>query len=94
VRDTRDAGEPLSRGQVDRSAADAKALRETVFFVAFFAGVVLVNGILAILFIALIQALGWWAPVAAETTFVYLEGAEELRASLGSFTGRQPSGAT
>lgn len=62
MRDTRDVGEPLSRGQLDRRAAEAKALRDTFFGVALFTGVVLVNGILAILFIALMQALGLWGP--------------------------------
>jgi hypothetical protein len=61
----RHVGEPLSRGQIDRRADEARALREAMFDVAFFTGVVLINGILAILFIALMQALGLWGPTAA-----------------------------
>jgi len=56
----RDEGEPISRGQVDRRAADARALRDTLFAVGLCAGVVLVNGLLAILFIELMQTMGWW----------------------------------
>ena len=45
-------GEPISRGQVDRRAADRRAFGNVLWFVALFAGAVLVNGILAILGIA------------------------------------------
>ena len=76
----RDVGEPLSRGQLDRRAADARALRDVLFSVALFSGVVLVNGILAILFIALMQALGLWGPAAAEA--VSLEGIADARSRL------------
>ena len=76
----RDGGEPLSRGQLDRRAADARALRDVVFTVALFSGVVLVNGILAILFIALMQALGLWGPAAGEAAS--LDGIDELRSRL------------
>ena len=47
----RDEGEPISRGQLDRRAADRRA---------FFTAAVLVNGILAILGIEALQALGVW----------------------------------
>ncbi len=53
-------GEPVSRGQLDRRAAERRALGDALFAAAFFGGVVLVNGILAILLIALFQAIGWW----------------------------------
>jgi hypothetical protein len=56
----RDDGEPISRGQPDRRAAEIRALRETFFVAAFFAGVVLINGILAILLIEFFQSIGWW----------------------------------
>jgi hypothetical protein len=56
----RDEGEPISRGQVDLGAADVRALRSAVIGVAFFAVVVLVNGILAILGIEALQAIGVW----------------------------------
>lgn len=60
----RDIGEPHSRGQVDRRAVEARALREALFGVAFFPRVALINGILALLFIALMQALGLWGSAA------------------------------
>ena len=56
----RDVGEPLSRGQLDRRAADRRALGNTLWFVAFFAVVVLVNGVLALLGIEVLQNLGVW----------------------------------
>jgi hypothetical protein len=62
----RDKGEPISRGQLDRHAAEARALRNALFGVALFTGVVLVNGILFILLIGLMQAIGWWEVSAAE----------------------------
>jgi hypothetical protein len=55
----RDEGEPLSRGQLDRRAAHKRALGRTLF-VAFFAVVVLVNGVMAILRIKILQNLGVW----------------------------------
>lgn len=76
----RDIGEPLSRGQVDRRAAEARALRDALFGVALFTGVVLVNGILAILFIAVMQALGLWGTAAADGAS--LEGIDEVRSRL------------
>jgi hypothetical protein len=91
VKIVRDAGEPLSRGQVDRRAADARALRDALLFVALFTGVVLINGILAILFIALMQALGLWTPVAVETAFLSAESPDEMRTSLLSLTDRRPA---
>ena len=56
----RDEGEPISRGQIDRRAAEIKALRDSLFVAAFFGGVVLINGILAILLIEFFQSIGWW----------------------------------
>ena len=76
----RDIGEPLSRGHVDRRAAEGRALRDALFGVALFSGVVLVNGILAILLIALMQALGLWGPAAADAS--PLEGIDEVRSRL------------
>ncbi len=81
-------GEPVSRGRLDRRDADARGFRETVLMVGLFSGVVLINGTLAILFIALMQALGLWMPVLAETARVSFEGADSLRTSLQSL----PSG--
>jgi hypothetical protein len=56
----RDDGEPISRGQLDRRAADIRALRDSLLLAAFFGGVVLINGILAILLIEFFQSIGWW----------------------------------
>lgn len=56
----RDDGEPISRGQLDRRAAEVRALRDSLFAAAFFGGVVLINGILAILLIEFFQSIGWW----------------------------------
>ncbi len=55
-----DDGEPISRGQVDRRAQDRRALGNVLWFVAHFAGAVLVNGVLAILGIGALQELGVW----------------------------------
>jgi hypothetical protein len=56
----RHEGEPISRGQLDRRASDRRALGNSLWFVAFFGVVVLVNGILAILGIEVLQNLGVW----------------------------------
>lgn len=56
----RDDGEPISRGQLHRCAADRRALGNAIWFVAFFAVAVLVNGVLAILGIEALQGLGVW----------------------------------
>jgi hypothetical protein len=73
----RDKGEPLSRGQLDRHAAEARALRNALIGVALFTGVVLVNGILFIMLIELLQAIGWW-PVPAS------EGAQDATTDLSA----------
>ena len=62
----RDDGEPISRGRLDRHAAEIKALRDSLFVAAFFGGVVLINGILAILLIEFFQSIGWWEVQPAE----------------------------
>ena len=56
----RDEGEPISRGQLDRRAADRRRSEARLWVVAFFTAAVLVNGILAILGIEALQALGVW----------------------------------
>ena len=71
----------------DRRATEARELRTTLLGVALFAGIVLVNAILAILFIALMQALGLWMAEAAETTFIPRDGAAELPTTLHSTHG-------
>ncbi len=62
----RDIGEPLDRGQVDRGTDETRPLREALRLVALFTGVVLLNGVLAILFIAFMQALGLRGPASSE----------------------------
>lgn len=56
----RDDGEPIIRGQLDRCSVEIRALRDSLFAVGFFGGVVLINGILAILLIEFFQSIGWW----------------------------------
>lgn len=56
----RDHGEPISKGQRDIRLAERRALADTLCAVGLFGGVVLVNGILAILLIELWRQLGWW----------------------------------
>lgn len=75
----RDDGEPISRGQLDRRAADVKALRDSLFVAAFFAGVILINGLLAILLIEFFQSIGWWEVRPAGG----MEGAAALTMRLG-----------
>jgi hypothetical protein len=74
-----DDGEPISRGQLDRRAAELRALRDSLFVAAFFGGVVLVNGILAILLIEFLQAIAWWDVQPAQGA----EGAAALSGRLG-----------
>ena len=81
----RDDGEPISRGQLDRRAADAQALRNALLGVALFAGVVLVNGILFILLIELLQAIGAWPEPASDGAYnatAELTGRSRFRAAL------------
>jgi hypothetical protein len=78
----RDDGEPISRGQLDRRATEIKAFRDSLFVVAFFGGIVLINGILAILLIEFFQAIGWWEVQPAEAA----EGAAALSGRFGRRT--------
>ena len=82
----RDAGEPLSRDLVDRRATEIRALSNALLGVALFSGAVLINGIVAILFIALMQALGMWGPATAEAASV--EMFDEARSSLQAVAHR------
>ena len=56
----RDEGEPTSQGRGERRGDEAKPFRDSLFAAAVFGGVVLINGILAILLIAFLQSIGWW----------------------------------
>ncbi len=51
----------MSRGQLDRRTADRPAPGNTIWLVAFSASAVLINGLLAILGIEALQAVGEWA---------------------------------
>jgi len=64
----RDNGEPISRGQLDRGAAEIWTLRDSLFVVALIGGAVLIDGILAILLIEFFQSMGWWPVPASEGT--------------------------
>lgn len=59
-------GEPIGRGQLDRRAAKARSLGGALFAIALFTGVLLVNGLLAILLIELFQAVGWWGATTSQ----------------------------
>jgi hypothetical protein len=74
-----DDGEPISRGQFDRCAAEARALRDSLFVAAFFGGVVLIDGLLAILLIEFLRSIGWWEVQPAGRA----EGAVALSGRLG-----------
>jgi hypothetical protein len=55
-----DRGEPVSVRRRDRQAAEARARRNALILVALVGGVFVVNGILLVLLVALLEALGWW----------------------------------
>jgi hypothetical protein len=70
----RDDGDPVGRGQADGEEADNHALRDELFAIAAFALVVVVTSALAILFIWLAQAVGWWeVPASADAESVTAE---------------------
>jgi hypothetical protein len=62
VTNLRDDGEPVTSGRRDRTAAERRAQRDVLVFVAIFGGVLLINGLLTVLLIACLEALGWWNP--------------------------------
>jgi hypothetical protein len=74
----RDAGEPISKGRVNRRAIEARQLRSALLGVALVAGIVLINAVLAILFIALIQSLGLFASAASEAADLSALGSAEM----------------
>ena len=91
MKTNRDADEPLSPDGQDRRSTEAGGLRDALSLVALFAGIVFVGAILAILFIALMQALGLWTSAATETGFLSVDDADEWRNGLQSLTGRRAS---
>ena len=56
----KEPGEPISRGRIDKRAADALAMRNVVYAVLLIMATVLTNGVLAILGIEALQAIGAW----------------------------------
>jgi hypothetical protein len=60
-------------GRRDLSAVERRALGDALFAAVVFGGVVLVNGILAILLIELARFLGWWtSPESVEEAAIHL----------------------
>ncbi|HET9757034.1 MAG TPA: hypothetical protein VFP66_11070 [Candidatus Limnocylindrales bacterium] len=56
----REDGEPISAGRSGGVASYLDIFRNAMFTVLFFAGVILVNGIIAILLIGFLQSVGLW----------------------------------
>jgi hypothetical protein len=56
----REDGEPISAGRGGGVASYLDIFRSALFTVLFFAGVILVNGIIAILLIGFLQSVGVW----------------------------------
>jgi hypothetical protein len=75
----------------DRHWTEGGHPRNALLGVALFAGIVLINAILAILFIALMQALGLWMAGAAAAAFIPPDGAAELPTTLHPLTVRRAS---
>ena len=68
----REDGEPISAGRGGGVASYLDIFRSAMFTVLFFAGVILVNGIVAILLIGFLQSVGLWegsvSPASEEPT--------------------------
>jgi hypothetical protein len=94
VRTQRQAVNPVSKGRVDRRSVEARALRNALLGVALFAGIVLFNAIVAVLFIALLQSLGLWTSAPSEAGLTSVDLADEGRIRLQSFMGRPASAAS
>jgi hypothetical protein len=82
-----DVGEPVTRGRRDVRAAERKALEDALFAAGLFALVVLVNGILAIIAIAFLQAAGLWGGTAEEIEGAASALSELVRVSRLGLTG-------
>jgi hypothetical protein len=59
-------GEPISLGRLVRRDAGPLELGDVLTLVAIIGGVLLFNGIVALLLIEVFQALGWWPESASE----------------------------
>ena len=59
-RPLREDGEPMSAGRDGGVASYLAVFRTAMFTVLFFAGVLLINGIIAILLIGFLQSVGVW----------------------------------
>jgi hypothetical protein len=60
----------VTSGRRDRSAAERRARRDVLIFVAIFGGALLINGLLTVLLIACLEALGWWNPTTVVDSLV------------------------
>jgi hypothetical protein len=64
----REDGEPVSAGRGGGVASYLAIFRNAMFTVLFFAGVMLINGLVAILVIGILQSLGIWpVPMPADS---------------------------
>jgi hypothetical protein len=68
--DRREDGAPVASHHDDQSAAERRARRDVLIFVGIFGGVLLINGLLTLLMIALVEALGWWDSTALVESFM------------------------
>jgi hypothetical protein len=62
----RDAGEPISPGRRAQPDPGPLELGDVLTLVAIIGGVLLFNGMVALLLIEVLQALGWWPEPASE----------------------------
>jgi hypothetical protein len=83
----RDERRPMSQDEIDERAKDARAFRTAAFAVAFFSGVVLINGVVVILLIALLQTLGLWEADTTETTSLSVTS-DGIRSTITGFLRR------
>ena len=78
---------PISPRRSDYRDPTAPTLRDYLFVLGLFAGVLLVNGILALLLIELFRAIGWWepwTPEGAQGAATELSGRLRLRTPLAN----------
>lgn len=56
----RKLGEPISQGRMDRALTNRQSRSSMLYVAVLFGAIVIVNGLLAMGFIELSQAIGWW----------------------------------
>lgn len=86
-----DEGEPISAGRRDRKAAEARAFANAMFLVVGFAVASAATGLLAILLIEVLRAMGLWdsalvnfTPSIAQTPSPDLAAAEAISRDCGA----------